>query len=31
MRKYRHRLRDLASRRGVPVGKGPIWENVYGC
>jgi N-acetyl-anhydromuramyl-L-alanine amidase AmpD len=31
MQKYRHRLRDLASRRGVPVGKGPVWENVYGC
>jgi N-acetylmuramoyl-L-alanine amidase len=31
MRKYRHRLRDLASNRGVPVGKGPVWENVYGC
>jgi N-acetylmuramoyl-L-alanine amidase len=31
MRKYRHRVRDLASRRGVPVGKGPVWDNVYGC
>jgi N-acetylmuramoyl-L-alanine amidase len=31
MRKYRHRLRELASKRGVPVGKGPVWENVYGC
>jgi N-acetylmuramoyl-L-alanine amidase len=31
MRKYRHRLRDLASKRGVQVGKGPVWENVYGC
>jgi N-acetylmuramoyl-L-alanine amidase len=31
MRKYRHRLRDLAARRGVPVGKGPVWENVYHC
>jgi N-acetyl-anhydromuramyl-L-alanine amidase AmpD len=31
MRKYRHRLRDLASKRGVPVGKGPVWENVYDC
>jgi N-acetylmuramoyl-L-alanine amidase len=31
MRKYRHRLRDLASKRGVAVGKGPVWENVYGC
>jgi len=31
MRKYRHRLRDLAARRGVAVGKGPVWENVYHC
>jgi N-acetylmuramoyl-L-alanine amidase len=31
MRKYRHRLRVLASHRGVPVGKGPVWKNVYGC
>jgi len=31
MRKYRYRLRRLASRRGVAVGKGPVWENVYGC
>jgi len=31
MRKYRRRLRDLADRRGVPVGKGPVWVNVYNC
>jgi len=31
MRKYRHRLRDLAARRDVPVGTGPVWENVYNC
>ena len=31
MRKYRTRLRDLASKRGVPVGKGPVWTNKYGC
>jgi N-acetylmuramoyl-L-alanine amidase len=31
MRKYRRRLRDLAERRGVPVGAKPVWKNVYGC
>jgi N-acetylmuramoyl-L-alanine amidase len=31
MKKYRRRLRNLASARGVPVGKGPVWTNVYGC
>jgi N-acetyl-anhydromuramyl-L-alanine amidase AmpD len=31
MRKYRTRLRDLASKRAVPVGKGPVWTNKYGC
>jgi beta-N-acetylhexosaminidase len=31
MRKYRRRLKDLAERRGVPVGAGPHWVNVYGC
>jgi N-acetylmuramoyl-L-alanine amidase len=31
MRKYRRRLRDLADRRGVPVGKKPVWVNVYHC
>ena len=31
MRKYRRRLRDLADRRGVGVGKGPVWDNVYDC
>jgi N-acetylmuramoyl-L-alanine amidase len=31
MRKYRRRLRDLADRRGVAVGKGPVWDNVYHC
>ena len=31
MKKYRTRLRDLAARRGVPVGKGPVWTNKYGC
>jgi hypothetical protein len=31
MRKYRTRLRDFASKRGVPVGKGPVWTNKYGC
>ena len=31
MRKYRRRLRHLASRHGVPVGPGPVWKNVYDC
>jgi beta-N-acetylhexosaminidase len=31
MRKYRRRLRGLADRRGVAVGKGPVWVNVYHC
>jgi N-acetylmuramoyl-L-alanine amidase len=31
MRKYRRRLHELADRRGVAVGKGPVWVNVYHC
>jgi len=31
MRIYRHRLRGLAEKRGVPVGAKPVWKNVYGC
>ena len=31
MRRYRRRLRDLARRRGVAVGPGPVWDNVYHC
>jgi len=31
MHTYRRRLRRLANRRGVPVGAGPVWKNVYDC
>jgi N-acetylmuramoyl-L-alanine amidase len=31
MRKYRRRLHELADHRGVAVGKGPVWVNVYHC
>jgi N-acetyl-anhydromuramyl-L-alanine amidase AmpD len=30
MHKYRRRIRDLASQRGIPVGKGPVWVD-SGC
>jgi len=31
MHVYRRRLRALARRRGLPLGAGPHWVNVYGC
>jgi hypothetical protein len=31
MKRYRTRLRDVAGKRGVRVGKGPLWINRYGC
>jgi len=31
MHVYRQRLRALAKSRGVAVGPGPHWVNVYGC
>jgi len=30
MHKYRRRIRGLASQRGIPVGKGPVWVD-SGC
>jgi N-acetylmuramoyl-L-alanine amidase len=30
MHKYRRRVRGLASQRGIPVGKGPVWVD-SGC
>jgi N-acetylmuramoyl-L-alanine amidase len=30
MHKYRRRVRDLASKRGIAVGKGPVWVD-NGC